>query len=348
MSRNADLVMIDSEVADNEAVGAFAFGGGIVIEGGSADIANTLVRSNAASGPIGGDGGGVFSINAATTLRHVVVSGNETATGGPFLKGALVSLGSDGSLRLLNSVVTGNVQGADVFDLNMLLGTPNDIRGNVIGTFPVPAGTPDPSNLVLPVAVGDFESALGLVAGPPLGFVSTYIVEPGSLLVDQGVADGCVARDLVGTSRPQGDACDAGAIEYADGSFVTAGGWFASPAGAWPASPSHSAKATLTFHAFPPKRPGGAPTGQLLFVLHDGGFRMKATAFRTLLMSGGTAEIEGDALLDDATPVTFVLTAANGLPDRVHLRIAAAATGHVLYDSGPLPLGGGSVVVHTR
>lgn len=169
-------------------------------------------------------------------------------------------------------------------------------------------------------------------------------MQAGSVVVDAGVNDGCVSGDLFGTVRPQGPHCDAGAVEYAGGGFVSGAGWFDSPPDALAANVGNAGRATFGFIARPPRR-GTAPEGELQFNLH-GGLRFHSTGYRALLVSGNLAILEGTAIDDAGGSLAFSFTATAGTTQRLRVRVTDAATGELLYDSGDQPLGGGRITVH--
>ncbi|HEX2166493.1 MAG TPA: choice-of-anchor Q domain-containing protein, partial [Longimicrobiales bacterium] len=192
-------------------------GGAIISQEGSLDVANTLVRFNTATAPEFGAvaGSTIFGHDASVTLRHVGVFMNtlpdldDGAWGAAVLNG-----GSNASLQLFNSIVAGNLNGPEQFDV-AAIDAGADIRGNVLGVpFPLLTGLDADNSTNISIVPGDWEASFGLAAASPAGAIARYTVLPGSPVIDRGVDDGCMALDLAGTPRPQGAACDAGPIEF--------------------------------------------------------------------------------------------------------------------------------------
>ena len=55
---------------------------------------------------------------------------------------------------------------------------------------------------------------LGDLVQPEDGSPAYYPLQPGSPAIDAASSNHCLDSDQIGTPRPQGDACDIGAIEY--------------------------------------------------------------------------------------------------------------------------------------
>jgi CSLREA domain-containing protein len=184
--------------------------GGGVLAGHGGTITNVTLRGDVAgpggaagagsTGGIGGDGGGIRADAAGLSLAHVTVVGNaagpagDAASGNPGFPGA--GGGISGLATVNDSVVAGNDGTQCVFTTN---GT-----GNV--SFPD-------------------NSCGGVNADPKLrpladngGSTLTMLPGPGSAALDiipAGSAD-CSGTDQRGVPRPQGPACDSGAVEAAN------------------------------------------------------------------------------------------------------------------------------------
>jgi probable HAF family extracellular repeat protein len=138
--------------------------------------------------------------------------------------------------------------------------------------------------------------------------------------------------------------------------FVTGGGWIDSRAGADPAQPGVAGRASFSLEA---RIPDGAtvPEGAVQFELHAAGLSFSSDACEWLRIFGGEARLGGTGALNGVGGYHYVLTAVDGAQsgaekrdDRFALRISHdTATGEVVdYDSGPVPIGGGNVVIHLR
>ena len=139
--------------------------------------------------------------------------------------------------------------------------------------------------------------------------------------------------------------------------FVTGGGWINSPAGAYPANPALTGKATFGFVA---KYQSGnsAPTGDTQFQFNMANFSFKSTSYDWLVVGGAKARFKGTGTVNGSGNYGFMLTAIdgqNGSPDRFRIKIWNKDTGVVVYDNQmgaaddadpTTALGGGSIVIH--
>ena len=177
---------------------------------------------------------------------------------------------------------------------------------------------------------------------------------PGLYPVSVTVIDG---RGGSGSAATQGYVV----VYDAGGGFLTGGGWITAPVGACQqpaACGTASGKANLAVNA---KYHNGAtvPTGNAQYKV--GSFEVKATAYSWLVITGGTARLQGSATVNGASGYAFLLTVTDGdAPggdgtDRYRLRVWHQATGALVYDTQPgapdnaaptIPLGGGSIVIH--
>ena len=143
-----------------------------------------------------------------------------------------------------------------------------------------------------------------------------------------------------------------------DGGFVTGGGWFTSPAGAYTDDPGVTGKATFSFVS---KYQAGAdlPTGQTQLELHAAGLTFHSTSYQWLVIAHGRAQLKGLGRIDGEGTFGLLVTATDGRgrEDRVRLKIWDMTTGRVVYDSQPgaaddadpiALVQGGAIVVHSR
>ncbi|MCB0874270.1 MAG: CSLREA domain-containing protein [Thermoleophilia bacterium] len=184
------LTVTESAVVGNASI-SNGYGGGIFLNSSDtvAEFTNVTIADNWSNQ----SGGGVFSNNAITVnLLHVTVVGNHSAlgTGG---------LGGDTSaFRLRSSVLVGNTGGAKT---NCDTGAPASDGGNV--------GDPT-CGITLPTDAPTFSPGL-----EPLTFsaaMPVMVPAVGSPALDRAIGS-CPATDALGTTRPQGSGCDAGAVE---------------------------------------------------------------------------------------------------------------------------------------
>lgn len=180
------LVINDSAVLSNSIPG-IGFGGGVNLESATAKITNVTFAGNIA----GYSGGALFSNQGGdVTLAFVTITANEATQfdGG--------GLGTPGNMHVRDSIVTGNTaaKGADCESK-----VPSE-GGNLAGATCELSG---PSDLTTSTA------GLGLLEGSPIPYLEPLA---GSPALDRALAP-CPATDVRGVARPQGAACDSGAVE---------------------------------------------------------------------------------------------------------------------------------------
>ena len=213
-------------------------GGGVNNSESPLTLINTTVSGNVAAGSLlfDGQGGGIHnSGEAPLTLVNTTVSSNRSEQGGGGIEN------SSSPITLIHSTVTGNVAGDDGGGLHTFSGSVTLrrtlIAGNATGTGPeVDIGSGpvnvDSHNLFghsgQSGVVGFSPGATDIVPGAGLGAILhpvlsnnggptlTHILIDGSPAVDASPANGdCEPTDQRGTPRPQGAACDIGAVEGA-------------------------------------------------------------------------------------------------------------------------------------
>ncbi len=130
-------------------------------------------------------------------------------------------------------------------------------------------------------------------------------------------------------------------------SFVTAGGWIDSPAGAYAADPAATGKAFIPF-TVKYKKGALAPTGNLQFQLLKSDLNFRSTSFDWLVInqSGTLAQIQGRGVIGKEA-YHFMVWVADGEPDAYRIKIWNDED--ILYDNGALqPLGAGSIQIHVK
>jgi hypothetical protein len=138
------------------------------------------------------------------------------------------------------------------------------------------------------------------------------------------------------------------------GGFVTGGGWLTSPAGAYPADPGASGRASFGFVS---KYQKGAtvPTGNTEFQFQAGNLSFHSSDYQWLVIAGSKAQYKGTGTVNGVSGYNFMLTATDGSPDRLRMKVWKTADSTVVYDnqigssdtSTPsTALGGGQVVIH--
>jgi hypothetical protein len=213
-----DLVLRRTTVAGNRAVAPAAggVGGGLLIGGGVVTIADSTLHGNEATGR----GGGLFHFGGALLVEQSTVSGNRAPDGGGGLH-----LETSPATAILWSTVTGNAAGGPGGGI-AIFNAGASVTGSIVG-----ANEPDDcvgAGATLVSAghnlQGDGSCPLGAptdrVGAPLLGALAdnggptaTHALLPGSPALDLGGGLACPAADQRGVPRPQGAACDAGAVE---------------------------------------------------------------------------------------------------------------------------------------
>jgi CSLREA domain-containing protein len=196
------LSVVRSTISDNEG----ASGGGILNDGASMSMLNSTVSGNVATGASGG--GGVLNANGASALvRYSTVADNEAdgaAAGGH----ALAASGTAATIRVASSILAGPEGGlgsaCSGFAPGMLSSGGYNVASDASCAL---AETGD--------HVGDALLDPLLASGGP---TRTMLPSTGSPAIDRVPAgtSGCgtdVVDDQRGIERPQGDGCDAGAVE---------------------------------------------------------------------------------------------------------------------------------------
>lgn len=165
----------------------------------------------------------------------------------------------------------------------------------------------------------------------------------------------CVTgTDLAGnTSAPD---CTYVAVFDWDGGFVTGGRWIDVSAGGYGPDALLSGRANFGFVA-KYRNAASTPLGSTEFQFHEGGLNFHSAGYDWLVVSAsdntalltGTGTLNG-ALAPNGTPYRFMLAAHDSSPDTFGIRIwwESIAGETLVMDTGPMPLGGGSIVIHTR
>jgi hypothetical protein len=142
--------------------------------------------------------------------------------------------------------------------------------------------------------------------------------------------------------------------------FVTGGGWFNSPAGAYVSNSLLTGKAQFAFESKYLKS-GKLPVGNTSFKFQVANLDFRSTTYDWLVVSGAKAQYKGAGTINAAGNFGFILTAIdgalqnqNGL-DKLRMKIWNLSTGALVYDNfrgaadtadPTTSLGGGSIVIH--
>lgn len=243
LATSATLTMTGGQLYLNTARSG---GGGLLNEGGTATLTDTTVRGNDAQV----FGGGLVTFGGTTTLSEVTVLGNTSVDGAGAYSGTGAGSGDTSQLTLTNVTFSGNLasgkgggvygnsgtitaqhvtvsgnrsgagsaglfQSGGTFSVRAVIVGGNLSAGNCQGTF-VNAGF----NFATDGTCAGFAQVADLKLSAfgygPYGLA--YLPEAGSPAIG-AVSSGCPppTRDQRGQTRPQGGACEAGAVEVATG-----------------------------------------------------------------------------------------------------------------------------------
>jgi hypothetical protein len=186
------LELVDSTVAGNRAVNG---GGGGVMVG---DPAGFVIRGTTIAGNSASAGGGVVSFDSTGSITDSTIAGNTATTSG---QGLLAS--DDGEITVGRSLLSGNGCGGPI------LSAGGNVSDAACFAAPQASDTVDPAAQV---------GSLADHGGP----TDTMLPVPASPAVDH-VGGACAAADQRGVPRPQGGACDAGAVEVRSAQLTASG-----------------------------------------------------------------------------------------------------------------------------
>ncbi len=144
------------------------------------------------------------------------------------------------------------------------------------------------------------------------------------------------------------------------GGFVTGGGWFNSPAGAYAPNPSATGKAHFGFVSRYQKG-ASQPVGTTHLEFEAAGMAFHSSSYEWLVVAGGQAQYKGTGTLNGQGGYKFLLTAVDGQmnggtgSDRLRIKIWQEGQPLAEYDNqrgageeapAATALGGGSILVH--
>jgi hypothetical protein len=234
-----------------------------------------------------------------------------------------------------------------------------------------------------PIEVPDAPVQVGSIVEVSAAFTDPYDPGPHSATWDWGdgsssegtVVGGAVSGSHIYTtagvytigltlSDGAGAICECAATEYVvvydpSAGFVTGGGWFDSPAGALAAVPGVTGKATFGFVS---KYKNGAsvPDGNTQFVFKAGDLNFSSSNYDWLVVTGSNfAKFKGRGTINGGmapggVPYAFQIWAGDGGNAgadtfRIKIWYEDGGTEVPVYDNGmSQPIGGGSIVVHTK
>jgi len=203
------MTLTNSTVSGNSIIGGyFGFGGygGGIWNFGPLTLTNSTVSGN--STDFGGSysrGGGVYNRSSSTlTIQNSTISGNSAREGG--------GMRNDGPLTLARTLVSGNTAASspEISNHSSIVADNHNLFGHD-GTAGVDGFTPGPTDVV---PSGPLSTILDTTLAPNGGPTPTHALVPGSPAIDASPDDAdCPTTDQRGVTRPQGAACDIGAVE---------------------------------------------------------------------------------------------------------------------------------------
>jgi hypothetical protein len=191
------LTIDASTIADN-----VGYNGGGVEAGGTTVITNsTIVGNHGGDKANNGDGGGVEGGPSMTLV-------NDTIVGNECFNGEGCGGGLDSAATVKNTIIADNLAGSTTSEeivQSNCNGTVTDTGPNLESGSECAFGAHGGLSSTNPLL-----TALGNHGGP----TETMVPLAGSPVIDHGTNSGCPVTDQRGIPRPQGLACDIGAVEH--------------------------------------------------------------------------------------------------------------------------------------
>lgn len=128
--------------------------------------------------------------------------------------------------------------------------------------------------------------------------------------------------------------------------FVTGGGWFTSPAGAYRADTGLTGKANFGFTS-KYKKGTTVPECSVEFQFKPGNLKFKSHECSWLVVSGQKATFEGIGTVNGAGRYGFQLSAIEGSTDTFGIKIWNLENNAIVYDTTATAIGGGNVAIHS-
>ena len=249
------VTMTDSTISNNKATGAGSGGGGIAAFGAVKVTGSTIDHNSVASG----FGGGIDG-PAVTVTNSTIANNSENGTSGSHGGGGVAG----NPVTLVYATVVQNTSsiGANVSSLTSMMSfgsviaVPHGLGMNCAGTTPTSHGfnleDDAGASCGFSTGTGDLapgtDSMLGAVSLANNGGSTLTLLPPsGSPLVDaipnadcgdgNTLAGFTITTDQIGTTRPQGPACDIGALEVPTALSATSGSDQSTPTGVAFANP---------------------------------------------------------------------------------------------------------------
>ncbi len=210
---NRGFLHFEDSILSNNSTGGH--GGGLYNNGGTLFMTGATVSGNQATDWGGGIISGLFN---HATIENSTIAGNQAPSGG-----GLVNF-DEGNMALTNVTFAGNLApiGAAIYNV---LGTVNLAKiivdgvheSNCAGAINSQGYNLDSGSSCGLAGMGDLSDTPALLGSLQDNGGATWTISPlpGSPVVDAG-GSGCPLTDQRGVARPQGAACDMGALEVAE------------------------------------------------------------------------------------------------------------------------------------
>jgi CSLREA domain-containing protein len=198
IASQGSTTIVSSTISGNSATGSASAGpgtgGGVVATQGSLQVLSSTISANTTDGS---GAGMTVSSGVPTTIQSSTIAGNTSSGAG--LSGG-IALGNLATVTATGSIIAGNRPVNCSFGRSAALGSGYDLSDDTTCRL---AGTGDQQGA---------DPLLGPLADNG-GPTPTRLPATGSPAIDRGAPSGCPATDQRGTTRPQGSACDIGAVE---------------------------------------------------------------------------------------------------------------------------------------
>ena len=193
------LTLTNSTVSGNRA----EYDGGGIGNAGTLTLTNSTVSGNRASG-----GGGVYVYSGTANLSFSTLTGNQATSAG----GGIYIDSGTGTVQLKGVILAGNTSGGSGPECSGSLTSQGyNLIGNVAGCTLTQQQNPNTD------ITGTEQNPLDPLLGPLAdngGPTKTHLPRAGSPVLDQVPTEHCtLTTDQRGVGRPQGAACDIGAVE---------------------------------------------------------------------------------------------------------------------------------------
>ena len=137
--------------------------------------------------------------------------------------------------------------------------------------------------------------------------------------------------------------------------FLTGGGWFYSPMGAYKLKANVQGKAEFNFN-IKFQKGSTIPKGNAELKLKAANMDFKSDSYEWLVIADDKAQFKGSGSINGVSDYDFFLTVVDGNPDKLRVMIWKKSTGQLIYDNNiedtnikaqpKMTIGGGQIVIH--